>query len=203
METIHRKGTEMKAIIGILFLFILLSCKKTNDFPVNKANMIPYSGIVDTIETTKVKSSINLIENGGGQNTTDWVDKNKDGLGDGWSKDYPGITHPSITKIKNGTPFTGRYQNIINIEQFRLSSPTFKSAYGKHLLHFKYETNCESYVCIKIASVAILVGILTPGERCVYYTFTSEVNGVIIYSTFTGTSPYYLSIDNVNLMRKI
>ena len=131
----------------------------------------------------------------------DWPDVNNDGLTDGWTKDYPGIAHVSLTTIPTGGSFVGRYQMIENPGQFALYSPPLNFPGGNHVLTLEYRSNVPVYVIIRYTTVCgYIVKTLPPvtdAPELVTIEFNSNVKQIMFFDS--PSFPGLFQVDDLTL----
>lgn len=185
----------MKTIILIPAILFVCACQKEQTFP----------NYVDHVDTTSVdlkSTSQNYLPNAGGNNTTDWLDSNADGLSDGWMKDYPGIEHESTVSVKNGVPFIGRYQSIANRQQFCLLSPVVNLPYGYYCISLKYKANTRVRLLVRYnlnCGFTVLILPATEKVQVIRVFFYSNVRQIVFYNDTTGGM---ITLDEVNLIKQ-
>lgn len=187
--------------IATLILVLLLSgCAKDGIKPEYRFQIA--DSIVLPVTTAPKSYAATLIPNGGGNGTTDWTDRDNDGLADGWIKDYPLISSGSTTTIQTSNLYCGRFQTISNPSQFALYSPAINAPWANYYLSFKYYSTAPVYFVIRFTSdCERVVAVLPSTSKPQHYSFT--ITHGIIHIMFCN-SPFsegYLELDEVNLFK--
>lgn len=144
---------------------------------------------------TKSATIQNIMPNGGGRNTTDWIDTDGNGIADGW------FTMPGTqANIGHDGQWRNDYQRVEG--QFCLFSPgTPDDGKQYHTLSFKYRSNTRVWVAVMYSGRCLYVAtILQPAD---------EINAVEIriwspriYTIKFYNSPCFpgwMEIDEVNI----
>ena len=176
----------------VLSLLLLVACTKETATPDFDYSKIPLE-----------KSSITgIIPNGGGLNTTDWINPSN-GLAEFWGKDYKGIDYPSKCVVLKGNGFEGSYQEIENPQQFMLYSTTLDFPNGQYTLSFRYKSTCRVVVCVRTNLICgFPLDILPPVSTPTFFskTFTSNVAQVVLYNPISPI-PVKSCFDEINIKK--
>ena len=184
----------MKALYLIIFLFLIISCNKNND-------AVPQGIDYSLIPLDKAMIT-DVIPNGGGIGTTDWINP-VNGLAMYWGKDYKGISYPSKCVVLCGNGFEGNYQEIENPQQFMLYSCVLDFPNGQYTLSFRYKSTCRVVVCVRTNYVCgYPLDILPPVSTPTFFskTFTSNVVQVVLYNPISPI-PVKSCFDQFNIKK--
>ena len=182
----------MKALYLIIFLFLIVSCNKNND-------AVPQGIDYSLIPLDKAMIT-DVIPNGGGIGTTDWVNPTN-GLAMYWGRDYKGILFSSKCIVLKGNGFEGNYQQIENPSQYMLWTCALDFPTNHYVLSFRYKSTCKITVTVRRSLTCGYVLATLPATREVTYVefpFYSNVVQILFYNDpFGGKSCF----DEINIKK--
>jgi hypothetical protein len=176
--------------ILVLSLVLLTSCSKNSPLDVEETHTLL------TLDDSKPSTNVhNLVPNGGGYNTTDWIG------------DSAWITRTGASSINFQSIYWEKYyKHITSRSQFVLISPKLSAeSAGWYTLMFKHENNVKTTVAVQYSEhCTFVVGMLEPTLKPVYTTLRFYSRKVLSIKWYNRPiEPGYLKLDEVTLIKTL